>query len=187
MLNPIIGGYGMPTFRGENFHRWLQNCEIHECFLPRKVCAIRYVNVVVHVAELLQDSMCHIWDYQIILSVDWVSFVSRDLLSSFEDLPFQKLSVNSATSIDWLCKIGIPSLTGSAFICCNLLNVLVGFSKECSTETTAYYITIICNYQENWSYWRGGCARTTLSLAVWRAKLEKSVKVRHNAHTNTHS
>ena len=38
MLKPIIGGYGTPKFRGENFHRWLQNHENHECFLPRKFC-----------------------------------------------------------------------------------------------------------------------------------------------------
>ena len=40
MLKPIIGGYAMPKFRGENFHEWLLNGKIHECFLTRKLCTI---------------------------------------------------------------------------------------------------------------------------------------------------
>ena len=35
MLKPVIGGCGTPKFHGENFHGWLKNCEICECFLPR--------------------------------------------------------------------------------------------------------------------------------------------------------
>ena len=45
MLKPIIyvGGYGTPKFHGENYHGWLLNCKIHECFLPWKFCAILYL------------------------------------------------------------------------------------------------------------------------------------------------
>ena len=34
---------GTPNFRGENFRGWLQDCEIRECFLLRKFCAIGYI------------------------------------------------------------------------------------------------------------------------------------------------
>ena len=43
MLEPIIGGYGTPKFRGENFRGWLYNREICECFLPRKFSTIQYI------------------------------------------------------------------------------------------------------------------------------------------------
>ena len=32
MLKPVIGGYGTPKFRRENFCGWLQNCEFVNIF-----------------------------------------------------------------------------------------------------------------------------------------------------------
>ena len=41
-----------PKFHGENFHKWSQNLEIHESFLPRKFPAVWY-----HISDLWQPPL----------------------------------------------------------------------------------------------------------------------------------
>ena len=66
ILKPIIGGYGMPKFCGENFRRWLKNREIRECFLPRKFSAVWYTMISIMLLPLcFRNVDCHIMHYMI--------------------------------------------------------------------------------------------------------------------------
>ena len=62
MLKLIIGGYGTPEFRGENFHGWLYNHEIRETFLPRMFSPIPYTNISMLSRFILYIVHVHVYD-----------------------------------------------------------------------------------------------------------------------------
>ena len=47
-----IMGVACLEFRGENFRRWLKNCEIRKSFLPQKFSAIRYIDADTLITEI---------------------------------------------------------------------------------------------------------------------------------------
>ena len=75
MLEPIIGGYGTSKFRGENFHGWLYNREICECFPPWKFSTIRYIaNIKLHL-YLIASRYCSL-SFLMSICLVWISFIS---------------------------------------------------------------------------------------------------------------